>query len=171
MLADRDKRWRWCPRDSKWYTYAFAEWDLVERDLGETQLGSENPVEIEVDLSNNDWQSRQWHYRLRRNTSAALESTEVQLFEAVSAAYEQHRELHPHAVWSLFTGEWHEARERTASPPPPPGSGTGEQPPISERCQKQLDAVRVLVDNGTRTAAQGNEMSETIARNCVTAIH
>src|SRR5438876_6737430 len=95
--ADSPQRWRWHPKDGRWYPYPIATMILEEVGLPVTAT----PVTYAWDTSFHQVPTfHDWDL--------------PQVFKAVSAAYQGFAQGFPHAVWSARTGEWRAALQRTS---------------------------------------------------------
>ncbi len=150
-VAELGNRWRWCPKDNKWYTYAQSKWIMDDAGLGETDMKGGDP---ELSLEG---------YKPARPAMMQLSQT----FDALNTRYEALKTDWPNAVWAPFTGQWFDARQRTSTPPPPPPVDEDCEEHLSPKCCEQIQTVKDLIEAGTVTRELGDSIIKDIVQGCI----
>jgi len=145
-IADR-YRWRWSPKDTKWYTYSIKDWILEDVQVADT------PVASMVNL----WQEQWLDLQLPR------------VFEALTSAYGRSRARWPTLVWTyLGGGDWRNVTSRrTGVPDRPPEQPPKKPAPIPQECLDRMTSARKLAEDGYITSAQAQQIIRQIAEECV----
>lgn len=144
-IADRF-RWRWSPKDTKWYTYSIADWILEDVQVADT------PMSSMVNLRREQW----------------LDNSLPGVFEAVGRAYDRTRLSWPNLVWThLGGGDWRNPTSRVPGVPDRPPEKPAQKPaPIPQECLDRMKAARKLAEDGYITSAQAQQIIRQIAEEC-----